>query len=569
MTKGNKRGHEQASPEARGNKNASDAAVEGGATVVFDGVLNSCPLPEDTGAPTPRIVVEEKNLGATDAASLIHELRVHQIELQMQNDELRRAQDELLASRDRAARLFNHAPVGYLVLDESGVIREANKTFCRMTGQDAAAVKGKSFADYLMEPDRKRFLARYRAFFRSPEGKEMNGSLLGNRRTRISVSMEAASIAGTPSGNSRGDGPRLLLTLMDVTRRKHAEDALHRSTRLLESIIDAIAAPVFFKNGDGIYLGCNAAFAAMLGLKRQDIVGKTAFEIAPVELARRYHEADIALMESGRQQVYETEIVHADGTRHQAMFHKSPFRDEHGAVAGIVGAMIDITDRKRMETDLRNSLREKVALLKEVHHRVKNNLQIVDSLLSLQANRTSNLQVLDVLRDSRSRVRSMALLHETLYRSGNLARIDFSAYVDELCRRILHTFGRDADGVRLETGVEDVKLSLDQAMPCGLIINELVSNALKYGFPDGRSGRVLVELSLTHEEMLVLRVSNDGVSLPDDLDPENTPTLGLKLVFDLAGQLDGSLTIERPNGAGAAFTLVFPAGAEASGGDPT
>ncbi|MCU0574858.1 MAG: PAS domain S-box protein [Syntrophobacteraceae bacterium] len=654
---------------------------------------------------SPRVSEAEQARYGKESAALIHELRLHQIELQMQNDELRRTQEELLASQDQAARLFDRAPVGYLVLDQSGMIHEVNETFCRMAGLEAAALKGKAFVEYLAEADRGSFLARYRAFFKSPAGKEMEGELVVDRRKRISVRMEAASI-DSPPGSAGGSGrPRLLLALSDVTRRRQAENAeraarkaleseraiLHdildatlagywdwnipageeylspgfkrmfgyepeelpnspetwqklifpedlpkvletfdrhvgslgeapfynevryrhkdgstvwvicagrviewtdngeprrmvgchvditgrkeaeaallRSTRLLESIIDAVAAPVFIKNRDGVYLGCNAAFTGMLGLKRKDIIGKTAFEIAPVELARRYHEADIALMESGRPQVYETEVVHADGTRHQVMFHKSPFRDEHGALAGIVGAMIDITDRKQMETELRDSLGEKTALLKEVHHRVKNNLQIVDSLLSLQANRSGNPHVLEVLQDSRNRVRSMALLHEALYRSGNLGRIDFSVYVDELCGRILHTYGRAADGVRLETRVAHLGLTLDQAMPCGLIINELVSNALKYGFPDGRNGRILVELSSASEEMLVLRVANDGESLPDDLDLESTPTLGLKLVFDLAGQLDGHLTIDRPSGAGASFKVVFPARGGGFGGD--
>lgn len=680
--------------DSEGKANRVDGQAKGDGSLRKRAEMLSCRVSE----------AEQARYGQ-ECAALIHELRVHQIQLQMQNDELRRTQEELLASRDQAARLFDRAPVGYLVLDESGMIHEVNETFCRMAGLEAAALKGRAFVEYLAEADRGSFLARYRAFFKSPAGKEMEGELLVDRRKRISVRMEASSI-DSPRGSAGGSGrPRLLLALsdvtrrrqaenaeraarkaleserailhdildatlagywdwdipageeylspgfkrmlgyeaeelpnspetwqklifpedlpkvmanfhhhvgsrgeipyynevryrhkdgstvwvicagrviewtdngepgrmvgchVDITRRKEAEAALLRSTRLLESIIDAVAAPVFMKNREGVYLGCNAAFSGMLGLKRMDIIGKTAFQIAPMELARRYHEADVALMESGMPQVYETEVLHADGTRHQVMFHKSPFRDEDGAVAGIVGAMIDITDRKLVETDLRDSLHEKVALLKEVHHRVKNNLQIVDSLLSLQANRSGNPQVLEVLHDSRNRVRSMALLHEALYRSGNLARVDFSAYVDELCSRILHTFGLDAGRVRLEARVAHFGLTLDQAMPCGLIINELVSNALKYGFPDGRSGRVLVELSPTSEEMLVLRVSNDGVSLPDGLDPGRTPTLGLKLVFDLARQLDGHLTMESPHGAGAVFKVTFPVPAGFFGGD--
>ncbi len=354
---------------------------------------------------------------------------------------------------------------------------------------------------------------------------------------------------------------------VDITGRKEAEAALHRSTRLLETIIDAIAAPVFYKDRQGVYLGCNAAFADVLGLKRKDIIGKTAFEIAPLELAKVYHDSDVALMESGNPQVYEAEVVRADDSRSRFMFHEAPFRDQDGSVAGIVGAMIDITRLKQAEVELRDSLQEKVALLMEVHHRVKNNLQIVDSLLSLQANRSTHPQVLGALQDSRNRVRSMALLHETLYRSGNLARIQFASYVEELCRRIFHAFGQTAGRVGIETRVAPIGLTLDQAVPCGLIINELVSNALKHGFPGGRSGKVVVELCRAPGQMLLLIVRDDGAGLPDDLDPENITTLGLQLVRDLAGQLDGHLTVERAQGAGASFRVVFPDRGDAASGE--
>jgi PAS domain S-box-containing protein len=529
---------------------------------------------------SPRVSEAEQARYGQECAALIHELRLHQMELQRQNDELRRTQEELLASRDRAARkapeserailhdILDATLAGYWDWDIHAGEEYLSPGFKRMFGYEPEELRSlpETWQKLIFPEDLPGVLEAFdrhvgslgeAPFYNEVRYRHKDGST-------VWVICAGRVVEWTDSGEPR----RMVGCHVDITGRKEAEAALLRSTRLLESIIDAVSAPVFFKNRDGVYLGCNAAFAGMLGLKRRDIIGKTALEIAPVELARRYHEADIALMESGRHQLYETEVLHADGTRHQVMFHKSPFRDEYGALAGIVGAMIDITDRKQMETDLRDSLDEKVALLKEVHHRVKNNLQIVDSLLGLQANRSGNPHVLEVLQDSRNRVRSMALLHEALYRSGNLARIDFSAYVDELCSRILHTFGRAADGVSLETRVAHLGLTLDQAMPCGLIINELVSNALKYGFPHGRSGRVLVELSPSSEEMLVLRVANDGVSLPEGLDPESTPTLGLKLVFDLAGQLGGHLTIDRHRGAGASFKVVFPARAVVCEGEP-
>jgi two-component sensor histidine kinase len=236
---------------------------------------------------------------------------------------------------------------------------------------------------------------------------------------------------------------------------------------------------------------------------------------------------------------------------------KGPLHDAAGKVIGMFGISRDITERRRMEVVLRDSLEEKEALLKEVHHRVKNNLQIVASLLSLQASRTPNREVVDVLRDTRNRVRSMALLHDMLCRSGNLARINFADYVRELCVQLQRSSGPANAGVRVESQVTFLGLTLEQAMPCGLIISELVSNSLKHGFPEDRRGRVMVELQTADEQHLVLCVRDDGIGLPSGFDLTGATSLGLKLVSNLVGQLGGQLVVERPPDGGAAFRVVF------------
>jgi two-component sensor histidine kinase/ActR/RegA family two-component response regulator len=218
----------------------------------------------------------------------------------------------------------------------------------------------------------------------------------------------------------------------------------------------------------------------------------------------------------------------------------------------------EVRERKEAEQALRDSLKEKVALLKEVHHRVKNNLQIVASLLNLQANRTQNPQVANVLLDTRNRVGSMALLHETLYSSGNLARINFHAYVEALSRQLLSSFGPAAAHVSVQSQAARIGLPLEHSVPCGLIINELVSNCLKHAFPDERAGKVKVVVRAIEGQRLLLSVSDDGVGLPSGLDPADTSTLGLQLVSNLAQQLGGRWTVEQPDGVGVAFSVVFP-----------
>jgi len=262
-------------------------------------------------------------------------------------------------------------------------------------------------------------------------------------------------------------------------------------------------------------------------------------------------------MESGKPFDLELELLSAKGTHKWVRSICHPLVQD-GRVVRVRGAFQDITERKQFEKALRNSLEEKVVLLKEVHHRVKNNLQIVASLLNLQANRAPSRDVVDMLRDTGNRVSSMALLHEVLYRSENLARISFAAYVRELCSQLLRSSGPASPRVRLESRVVPVGLPLEQAMPCGLIISELVSNSLKHGFPGERRGWVLVELQREEDQWLVLSVSDDGVGLSPDLDPERTTTLGLKLVSNLSGQLGGQLVAQRLPDGGSVFRVTFP-----------
>jgi PAS domain S-box-containing protein len=233
-------------------------------------------------------------------------------------------------------------------------------------------------------------------------------------------------------------------------------------------------------------------------------------------------------------------------------------REEDDEVVRSVGMVQDVTERHHSMLALRNSLEEKVSLLKEVHHRVKNNLQIVASLLSLQSSRIHDPPVLKVLQDTKNRIRSMALLHEVLYRSENLSRIDFAVYSQELCGYLRLALGSSIPQVRLENRIGRIRLPLDQSVPCGLIINELVSNALKHGFPDGGPGTVSLDLVPDGKGMLILAVWDDGTGLPPGLEPSMASTLGLRLVSRLASQLNGQFLVRQDCGRGASFQVVFP-----------
>ncbi|MBM3284914.1 MAG: PAS domain S-box protein, partial [Candidatus Aminicenantes bacterium] len=244
-----------------------------------------------------------------------------------------------------------------------------------------------------------------------------------------------------------------------------------------------------------------------------------------------------------------------DGTIIWTEQRNVPIYDESGNLIAIEGIARDITERKRAEEKIKASLQEKEVLLKEIHHRVKNNLQVISSLLNLQSRSISDPQFLQILRECQNRVRSMALVHEKLYQSRDLSRINFSEYIRNLAIHLFHVYEVDSSRVRLKHEIEDILLDVNTAIPCGLILNELISNSLKHAFPDGWSGEVSVELKRQEDGKLLLAVRDDGVGIPEDTDIRNARTLGMQIVSLLVQQLDGCMELRRSPGT--EFRILF------------
>ncbi|WBF08537.1 sensor histidine kinase [Methanothermobacter thermautotrophicus] len=337
----------------------------------------------------------------------------------------------------------------------------------------------------------------------------------------------------------------------DRTKEKQLQEELEEKEKLYRTIFENTGAATTIVDEDTTIILANREFERLSGYSGDEIEGKkswTEFVVdEDLERMTEYHKLRIRDPSlAPRRYTFRFQ------NRHGEVRHMQMIVDMIPGTTKSVTSMIDITEIKEAEENLRRSLNEKEILLREVHHRVKNNLQIISSLLNLQSLGTEGEDVREVLMESQGRIKVMAMIHEHLYRSESLASINFRDYVERLVEDIIISHGT---GIMKVIEVDDIKPDIDTAIPLGLIINELVTNSVKYAFPDG-TGTVTVRIR-SHDDEVSLVVADDGVGLPEDIEPENTDTLGLSLVSILTAQLDGTLTIRRDHGT--EFRISFPA----------
>ena len=302
----------------------------------------------------------------------------------------------------------------------------------------------------------------------------------------------------------------------------------------------------------------NAQVERLFGYARSELLGQSMEILVPDRFRGSHPELramfsadpETRPMGSGR----EVHACRKDGTEFLVEIGLNRIETDIGPM--VLSAIVDVSERRLREMRLQSALREKDTLLKEVHHRVKNNLQIIDSLLDLQSAKTDNPVVLDLLREGRNRVRSMALIHRILYQSEDFARVDFRGFLDSLVPALLSSYGVGPERIAIALDSRGVRLPIDAAIPCGLVVNELISNALKHAFPADRGGEIRIDLAYEGVGQVVLTLSDNGIGLPEGLDIAATDTLGLQLVTLLADQLGGELGIHRADPT--RFTLRFP-----------
>jgi two-component sensor histidine kinase/PAS domain-containing protein len=225
----------------------------------------------------------------------------------------------------------------------------------------------------------------------------------------------------------------------------------------------------------------------------------------------------------------------------------SPIKDLENNIIEVSGIAFDITKNKKNEEKISQSLKEKEILLKEVHHRVKNNMQVISSILNLQSSYVTDEYALSLLKECQNRIKSMAYIHESLYQTKNFEGVNFTEYLSTLSKNLIHTYSVNSKKVKLVLNLSDLFLNLDLSIPCGLIINEIISNSLKYAFTNRMDGIIFVNLAIENE-IVRIEVGDNGVGIPEHVDIKQTQTLGLQLVDTLIEQIDGTLELDRTNG---------------------
>lgn len=363
----------------------------------------------------------------------------------------------------------------------------------------------------------------------------------GRRRT--------LSATFSPQHDNAGIVQGMLLIGEDITEREVARretEQAERQLRLLAFTLNCAKDAFVITDLDNRILYVNQAFADTYGYAEEELIGRDVMMVrspkTPADLSEQ-----IRLGTRGAGWSGEVPNRRKNMEEFPVELWTSTVRNDHGEPVALVGVAREITERKATENQIRASLHEKEVLLKEIHHRVKNNLQVITSLLSLQSAKIPNTEIQAILKESQTRVRSMALVHEELYQSEDFSRVDFADYIRRLTSNLFHTYQTGPVPISLAVDVEDVYLTVDAAIPCGLIINELVSNALKHAF-HGREGGVIT-ISLQHNgPMFSLTVSDNGTGLPLSVDPATAETLGLQLVSTLTRQLGGVLVVYREEG---------------------
>ena len=342
----------------------------------------------------------------------------------------------------------------------------------------------------------------------------------------------------------------------EVNERKQTEKNLGRSEKKYRKLLETANDAIFVADAEtGVILGVNKKAEDLIGMPLEKIIGMHQTQLHPREEAERYSNIFNEHIKNKTAISEEVFVVNSNG--HKIPVEISVSVAEIGGKIIVQGIFRDITERKKLVEQLKVSLREKDILLKELYHRTKNNMQIISSLLNLQSLNIRDKQILQIFQETQNRIKSISLVHEKLYQSKDLSHVNLGDYVKDLAGALLRSYRTGTDKIFLKLEADSVLVSIDTVIPCGLIINELMTNILKYAFPDGNKGEIEITLHTKDDaNEIELRISDNGIGLPRDFDFRRTSSLGLKLVTKLIeNELGGRMDVNTETGT--EFIMMF------------
>ncbi len=472
----------------------------------------------------------------------------------MFNDISKRKQiEENLREREEHYRaVVEYSHNGILIVGEDYKFIYVNDVLCQILDRKREEIIGSDFRKFLDKESKLLVDERYKKRQRGevvPPRYEFNIVRKNGEKRRVEIS----STVVKDSQNKM----KTIAQILDITERRRAEEALRESERKYRSIIE--------NSNDGIYLLykrkfkiINKKFEQMFGYSLEE-VNKPDFDFIQLVAPRSRPLVEDRLMRSSRGDIlipkYEFTAFSKDGKELEVEASVSYINYKGGiATQGIIR---DVTERKQAENQIRKNLKEKEILLKEVHHRVKNNLNVITSLLNLQSScLRSKEQAIDAFKESKDRIYAMAMVHEKLYQSGSYSKIDMQDYVKTLAEKLLQIYAPSTKISRSFIIDENINIDINRAIPCGLILNELITNALKHAFAGRSKGKLIVSFHCSENGQYEIKVKDNGIGLPKDIDNKKFETLGLNLVFILTEQLNGKLSIKTKKET--EIRIVFP-----------
>jgi len=461
-------------------------------------------------------------------------LGLYKSSVELSYEKLALAEEKLrIGAENKYRNLFDNANDAIITTDLQDCVTSWNRSAEKLFGWEVGSVMGKKLSDF---------------FLLGQSASGIETVHIHETGARIFVSLTISQLLDS---NNKLTG--LSFIIHDITQRKKAEDLLIRSKEFTETVLNSMndAISVIDVNNFRI-IDANSVFLDNYGMKKDEVIGKTCHEIIH-NCAEPCAPPDdicplIETLKTGKNST--SELVHYNKGEEKRYFEvsTSPIGDENGKVVSVIHVSRDITERKKSEKLIQDSLHEKETLLREIHHRIKNNMQIISSLLMLQSENIIDQKYLDIFNDSNNRILSMALIHEKLYQSENLAQINIHEYINDLASNLMGSYGTKGNA-ELEINVDNIPLNIDYAIPCGLILNELITNSLKYAFPKDGHGKIKIVFQKMDGNMIHFSVSDDGIGIPGDMDIRNTKSLGLHLIYTLAeNQLHGEIILNRKRG---------------------